>query len=54
MDREKFLDENYFKPEIQVFISELFKEAEENGFEVKISETKSNINKNYGYSYNRF
>jgi len=36
-DRGRFIAENDFKPEMQVFISELFKEAEDNGFEVRIS-----------------
>ena len=35
-DRVRFIVENDFKPEMQVLISELFKEAEENEFEVRI------------------
>ncbi|MDR1680143.1 MAG: hypothetical protein LBR81_10290 [Prevotellaceae bacterium] len=35
-DRGRFIAENDFKPEMQVFISELFREAEENRFEIKI------------------
>jgi hypothetical protein len=39
-DRGMFVAENEFKPEMQVLISELFKEAEENEFEVKIGGVK--------------
>ena len=39
-DRGGFIAENDFKPEMQVFISELFREAEGNGFVVKIGNAK--------------
>lgn len=39
-DRGKFVAENDFKPEMQILISELFKEAEENNFNVKIGFAK--------------
>jgi len=39
-DRGRFIAENDFKPEMQVFISEFFKEAEENGFEIRIGGAK--------------
>lgn len=38
-NRGRFVVENDFKPEMQVFISELFREANENRFEVRIGET---------------
>ena len=39
-DRGKFIAENDFKPEMQVFISKFFNEANENNFIVKISNSK--------------
>jgi hypothetical protein len=39
-DRGSFIAENDIKPEMQVFISELFREAEENGFEVRMRGVK--------------
>jgi len=39
-DRGRFIVDNDFKPEMQVFISKFFNEANENNFILKISNSK--------------